>query len=160
MRLGRGGDTLAGYAARDYSRLAAAAAVGCPNAIIQAGINDDANATTALANTLSLANDLLATGVVQRVFGTTKTPYTVSADQGATQAPQTNEAGRLALNTALRAAPAPLSGTFEIARTVDPTDSGLWPLVNQSAADLLHPTPATAAIMAGGIVAGQGMLLP
>jgi lysophospholipase L1-like esterase len=122
---------------------------GLTHAVVQHGINDingGLSFATVRDNLLDIYNELANRGI--KVFGTTITPVTNSTDNWATVANQSlkpNEAARVQLNNWIRTKPAPLSGYFEVADTVETArNSGKWKVGTVHIPDGLgiHPNAA------------------
>lgn len=103
----------------------------CRYAVVNLGINDVASGRTLAqiqGDLTAIWNALTARGV--KVWQCTLTPKTSSTDGWTTTAGQTvtaNEAVRTQLNDWIRTKPAPLSGVFETADTVESArNSGIW----------------------------------
>jgi lysophospholipase L1-like esterase len=132
------------------------------DAICEFGINDIiTNHTDSLvtikANLTAIWTMLNAAGVA-RVYQTTITPSTTSADSWATTANQTTKTGetvRTALNDWIRTTPSPLTGYLEVADIIESArNSGKFIVTgaaNYATTDGIHPTPAAHALIAAAV---------
>lgn len=133
LNTGRNSDSMALYVQR-YEGRSAALRDSITHLIMALGRNDlgVSSVATMQANYAKIINPFLARGV--RVYGNTITPYTTSTDGWITAVNQTvvtsgnREVDRIAFNAWLRAnwQSLGLSGLYEWAHAVDPTDSGKW----------------------------------
>lgn len=104
----------------------------CSYAVCQLGVNDviigNVKLEVVKANLMDIWNALAIRGI--KVYQTTITPVSTSTDTWATTQNQTTHANnsvRTALNDWIRTTPAPLSGYFEVANTVETSqNSGIW----------------------------------
>lgn len=130
VSVSRSGDSLGLWINRRYSRMAFIQAVGCRDIILELGINDapTQSAATIEAERVTLANEFWALGTVKGVYQITMLPTATSLTGYIDYAGQTvgaNDAKRIAVNDWTRTNPAPFSGYFETADTVEASASGL-----------------------------------
>jgi lysophospholipase L1-like esterase len=127
--------------------------------LFELGVNDISIGQTLAqlqANFITLTSPFLARGV--KVYALTLMPHTTSTDGWITTTNQTllgTEAIRQGYNTWLRAnwRTLGLSGIFDDARAVDPTDSGKWGAdVGASASGVASQQAALVATLTGGVI--------
>lgn len=133
---------------------------GISHAICDYGINDvTAGSSLAViqANLTICWMTLAQRGI--KVYQTTLGPHTTSSDSWATTVNQTvtiHEAVRVAVNDWIRTTPAPLSGFFELADTVETAhNSGKWinnGVANTYTSDGLHPSAAAAILQSACVI--------
>ncbi|WP_342576510.1 SGNH/GDSL hydrolase family protein [Paenibacillus sp. FSL M8-0142] len=104
---------------------------GMTHAVVEHGINDVNQGRSfeeIQSNLLDIYNELASRGM--KVYACTLVPVTDSTDGWATeknQSVRSNEAVRVRINDWIRTTPAPLSGYFETADTVETSrNSGIW----------------------------------
>lgn len=132
VNLARQAEVATNFTSRPHGRLSLIEDA-VTHAVVAYGRNDVTAlvaAATILTNVRKIWDHLLARGI--KVFATTVTPVTTSSDTWATTANQTvsspQEVIRLAYNTLVRDnwQSYGLSGIFDFARAVDPSDTGKW----------------------------------
>jgi lysophospholipase L1-like esterase len=126
-----GGDTLAGWVSRAYTRYALIRASGCSTVIIELGTNDTAgSAATMETNLVTIANNLLSLGTVKAIIATTLFPRSASTNSYIDTANQTanaNNTTRNTYNTYVRTIPAPLSSIIDMDVAMGSgSNTGLW----------------------------------
>ena len=174
--LSRSGDRLATWVAPSGAtrRLAAIKRIGCTSVVIELGINDvNAGATATLLESqyVNIAQLVLGLDTVRAVYLTTLLPETSSSDHWVTAASQTpfsTEVTRQAVNAWGRSVPAPFSGTFDAAASVEvnrgnvPTaNGGLWITNGRphfATPDKVHLSPGTTILAARAVSTSIKML--
>lgn len=126
------GDTLQGWATRDYTRLSQIRNAGCSTVYAALGTNDYPSRTLPQmqADAIQLTNDLIGLGTVKRVVWMTLFPRSASTNgyiDAAGQTANAQSAIRNGFNDWLRTLPSPITNIIDVGRAMETSlNSCLW----------------------------------